>query len=335
MKPIPFVVAEMSGNHNQSLERAIAIVDAAADAGANAVKLQTYTAETMTLPGVHRIADRNSPWKDNDLYELYEQAYTKWDWHKPLFEHASKRGLLAFSSPFDASAVDFLESLNVPIYKIASFENTDWPLLKKVAQTGKPVIMSTGASTLADIDEAVRVLRANGCSDLTLLKCTSTYPATPESTNLASIPYLKELFNCSVGLSDHTMGIGVSIAAIALGATVIEKHLTLSRSDGGVDSAFSMEPDELSLLVTEARRAYKAIGSVFIGVLPDEKESVKHKRSIYTCKDISAGELFSSENLQVVRPSDGLLPRYLDVLLGRTAKMDIKRGTPLSWSHVT
>jgi len=331
LKPTPFIIAEMSGNHNQSLDRAIAIVDAAADAGAHAIKLQTYTADTMTLPGVHRIIDEDSIWKGKELYDLYNEAYTPWEWHKPLFEHAKKRGIMAFSSPFDATAVDFLETLDVPMYKIASFENTDWPLLIKVAQTGKPVIMSTGASTLSDIDDAVRVLRDYGCTDLTLLKCTSTYPASPENTNLATIPVMKEIFGCAVGLSDHTMGIGVSVAAIAFGATVIEKHLTISRAEGGVDSTFSMEPHELAALVEEANRAYKAMGSVFFGILPAERKSVKHKRSIYVRKDIKAGEKFTVDNLQVIRPADGLLPRYYNEVLGRTASKELKAGTPLTW----
>lgn len=335
MRPTPFIIAEMSGNHNQSLERAIAIVDAAADAGAHAIKLQTYTADTMTIPGVHRITDEGSLWKGKELHDLYTEAYTRWEWHKPLFDHAKKRGIRAFSSPFDATAVDFLETLDVPMYKIASFENTDWPLLKKVAQTGKPVIMSTGASTLSDIDDAVRILRANGCTDLTLLKCTSTYPASPENTNLATIPHLKALFGCEVGLSDHTMGIGVSVAAIAYGATVIEKHLTLVRAEGGVDSAFSMEPHELAALVIETDRAYKAMGNVFFGILPDEKKSVAFKRSIYVRKDIRAGEPLTAENLQVIRPADGLLPRYYEEVVGRTASTDLKAGTPLSWTHVS
>ena len=282
----PFVIAEMSGNHNQSLERALAIVDAAADAGAHAIKLQTYTADTMTMKGAYKISDKNSLWSGRELYELYEEAYTPWDWHKPIFNHASKRGIMAFSSPFDETAVDFLESLNVPFYKIASFENTDWPLLKKVAATGKPVIMSTGVSRLADLDESVNLLRENGCRELILLKCTSTYPATPENTNLLTIPHLQNMFNCIVGLSDHTMGIGASVAAVALGARVIEKHFTLSRADGGVDSAFSLEPSELSALVTETERAFLALGNIQYGIQSAERKSTLFKRSIYAAKDI-------------------------------------------------
>ncbi|HEY0749725.1 MAG TPA: pseudaminic acid synthase, partial [Chitinophagaceae bacterium] len=268
----PFIIAEMSGNHNQSLERALAIVDAAAAAGAHAIKLQTYTADTMTMKGAYQINDRNSLWNGRELYELYQEAYTPWDWHKAIFEHASKKGLLAFSSPFDETSVDFLESLHVPFYKVASFENTDWPLLKKIAATGKPVIMSTGVSRLADIDESVSILRQNGCKDLVLLKCTSTYPSTPENTNLLTIPHLQQLFNCIVGLSDHTMGIGAAVAAVALGARVIEKHFTLSRAEGGVDSAFSLEPAELQSLVIESERAFLALGQVQYGVQTSENK---------------------------------------------------------------
>jgi len=262
----PFIIAEMSGNHNQSLERALAIVDAAANAGAHAVKLQTYTADTMTMKGAFQINDQSSLWNGRELYDLYREAYTPWEWHEAIFKHAMEKGILAFSSPFDETAVDFLESLNVPFYKIASFENTDWPLLKKIAGTGKPVIMSTGVSTLADIDESVTLLRQSGCNDLVLLKCTSTYPASPENTNLVTIPHLRQLYNCTVGLSDHTMGIGASIAAIALGARVIEKHFTLRRADGGVDSAFSLEPSELKSLVIESERAFLALGNIQYGV---------------------------------------------------------------------
>lgn len=327
----PFIIAEMSGNHNQSLDRALAIVDAAAEAGASAIKLQTYTADTMTLKGVLKIEDESSIWKGYELHDLYKLAYTPWDWHKAIFDRAKEHGMIAFSSPFDASAVDFLESLDVPLYKVASFENTDHPLLKKVAQTGKPVIMSTGVATLADIDEAVRVLKENGCKELILLKCTSTYPASPETTNLATIPHLQELFNCPVGLSDHTMGIGASVAAVALGATVIEKHFTLSRADGGVDSAFSLEPHELKSLVVESERAFLALGTVQYGIQKVEKDSRKFKRSIYVSKTIKKGECFTMENTQVIRPGAGLEPKYLELVLGKKAPNDIQKGTPLTW----
>lgn len=328
----PFIIAEMSGNHNQSLERALAIVDAAADAGAQAIKLQTYTADTMTMAGAYTITDDNSLWKGRELYELYQEAYTPWEWHPPIFERARQRGLVAFSSPFDETAVDFLESLQVPAYKIASFENTDLPLLRKVAATGKPVIMSTGVATLSDIDEGVRTLRAHGCRDLILLKCTSTYPATPENTNLRTIPHLTQLFNCPVGLSDHTMGIGASVAAVALGATVIEKHFTLSRADGGVDSTFSLEPPELAALVTESERAWLALGNIQYGVQQAEQKSRLFKRSIFVGQDIRAGELFTESNLRIIRPGTGLEPKFYDQLLGKTAKTNLKAGTPLTWN---
>jgi len=330
----PFIIAEMSGNHNQSLERALAIVEAAAKAGAHAIKLQTYTADTMTMPGAFTITDNNSLWAGRELYDLYKEAYTPWDWHQPIFDRAHELGLVVFSSPFDETAVDFLETLNVPLYKIASFENTDWPLLKKVASTGKPVIMSTGAATLAEIDDAVRVLRENGCQDLVLLKCTSTYPATPENTNLLTIPHLHQIYNCPVGLSDHTMGIGASVAAVALGACVIEKHFTLSRAEGGVDSAFSLEPAELAALVIESERAYLALGNIQYGVQKAEEKSRMFKRSIYVAKDIAAGEKLSSENLRVIRPGDGLAPKFLDHVIGKEAKSALKAGTPLTWENL-
>ena len=327
----PFIIAEMSGNHNQSLERALAIVDAAAAAGADAIKLQTYTADTMTLQSAYTITDEQSLWNGRDLYELYKEAYTPWEWHKPIFERAYQKGLIAFSSPFDETAVDFLEKLNVPCYKIASFENTDWPLLKKVASTGKPVIMSTGVSDLSDIDESVRLLRSAGVTDIVLLKCTSTYPASPENSNLATIPYLSNMFNCLCGLSDHTMGIGVSVAAVALGACVIEKHFTLRRADGGVDSAFSMEPEEMKSLVEESKKAFVALGHVQLTIQKDEEKSKKFKRSIYVSKSVKAGDVFTKDNIAVIRPGDGLAPKYLELVLGRKVKKDINAGTPLTW----
>lgn len=330
----PFVIAEMSGNHNQSLERALAIVDAAADAGAHAIKLQTYTADTMTMQGAYTITDQNSLWNGRELYELYKEAYTPWEWHHPIFEHAARRGILAFSSPFDETAVDFLESLNAPFYKIASFENTDWPLLRKVAATGKPVIMSTGVSRLADLDESVSLLRENGCRELILLKCTSTYPATPENTNLVTIPHLQKMFNCIVGLSDHTMGVGASVAAVALGARVIEKHFTLSRKDGGVDSAFSLEPEELKSLVVESERAFLALGTVQYGIQAAEKKSTLFKRSIYLARDIKAGEVITKDHIRVIRPGLGLSPKHLDLVIGRKAKIDLVAGTPLTFDLI-
>lgn len=330
----PFIIAEMSGNHNQSLERALAIVDAAADAGADAVKLQTYTADTMTLPGALTITDENSLWKGRELYDLYKEAYTPWEWHKPIFDRAKERGLIAFSSPFDETAVDFLEELGAPIYKIASFENTDHPLLRRVAATGKPVIMSTGAATVQEVAEGVQVLRGAGCRELLLLKCTSTYPSSPENTNLLTIPHMRELYGVQVGLSDHTMGIGAAVAAVALGATVVEKHFTLRRADGGVDAAFSLEPEELRALAVETERARLALGRVQYGVQRAEEKSRLFKRSVYAAKDIAPGEELTKENIRVIRPGLGLAPKHYDTLLGRKAKAMIKSGTPLSWDMV-
>jgi N-acetylneuraminate synthase len=279
----PFVVAEMSGNHNQSLDRALDIVEAAARSGVHGLKLQTYTAGTMTLDiaeGDFFINDPDSLWKGNSLYQLYEQAFTPWKWHEPIFKRCQELGLVAFSTAFDETAVDFLESLNVPCYKIASFENTDLPLIRKVAGTGKPLIISTGMATVAELDETVRAAREAGCQDLILLKCTSTYPATPENTNILTIPHLKDLFNVQVGLSDHTMGIGVSVASVALGATFIEKHFTLNRSDGGVDAAFSMEPQEMQQLVIETQRAWQALGKISYGVTEAEQKSIRHLQKL-------------------------------------------------------
>ena len=333
----PFVIAEMSGNHNQSLDRALKIVDAVADAGAHALKLQTYTPDTITFNGASEefyIRDIKSLWADKNLYKLYAEAYTPWEWHKPIFEHAQKRGMIAFSSPFDTTAVDFLESLNVPLYKIASFENTDHILLKKVAQTGKPVIMSTGVSTLADLEESVKVLRTHGCKDLVLLKCTSTYPATPETTNLLTIPHLRQLFDVPVGLSDHTMGIGAAVAAVALGAVVLEKHVTLRRADGGVDSAFSLEPNELENLVIETERAHQAMGQVSYTMTPKEAKSGQFKRSLYVVQPVKAGEPFTPDNIRSIRPANGLHTRYYDDILGKIATEDIEAGTALEWKLI-
>jgi pseudaminic acid synthase len=330
----PFVIAEMSGNHNQSLERALAIVDAAADAGADALKLQTYSPDTMTLDLDERefhIGDPASPWEGTSLYRLYGEAYTPWDWHAPLFDRARARGLVAFSSPFDASAVAFLESLDVPCYKIASFENTDLPLIRRVAATGKPVIISTGMASQAELEETVTAARAAGCRDLVLLKCTSTYPASPEHSNLATIPDLRVRFGCEVGLSDHTMGTEVALAAVALGATVIEKHLTLARADGGVDSTFSMEPPEMAQLVTESARAWQALGRVSYGPTDAEKPSLQFRRSLYIVKALAQGDVITREHVRAIRPGLGLAPKHLDDVVGRRAAVAIARGTPLAW----
>jgi pseudaminic acid synthase len=333
----PFIIAEMSGNHNQSLERALEIVDAAARSGAHALKLQTYTADTMTIDireGEFFIADPNSLWTGSSLYQLYEQAHTPWEWHEPIFRRARELGMVPFSTPFDETAVDFLESLDVQVYKIASFENTDLPLIRKVAATGKPMIISTGMASVAELDETVRAAREAGCKNLVLLKCTSTYPSTPENTNIRTIPHLRDLFGCEVGLSDHTMGCGAAIAAVALGATVIEKHFTLARADGGVDSAFSMEPEEMRILVTEAERAWQSLGQITYGATSAEQRSLVFRRSLYVVKDMLAGEVFSAENVRAIRPGLGLAPRWMDTVLGITAKKAVKRGTPLNWNLI-
>jgi pseudaminic acid synthase len=330
----PFIIAEMSGNHNQSLERALAIVDAAAAAGAHAVKLQTYTADTITLDvheGAFFIADDKSLWKGNSLHSLYKQAYTPWEWHGSILERAQQHGMECFSSPFDESAVDFLESLKVPAYKIASFEIIHLPLIRKVAKTGKPMIISTGMATVSEIDEAVATARDADAKDIVLLKCTSTYPATPQNSNIVTIPHMRDLFGCQVGLSDHTMGTGVAVAAVAHGATVVEKHFTLSRADGGVDSTFSLEPPELAALVVETERAWQGLGAVSYGPTQAEQKSLLYRRSLYVAEDMKAGDVFTAKNLRVVRPGEGLHPRYYDQLLGRRINRDAKRGTPLAW----
>ena len=330
----PFVIAEMSGNHNQSLDRALEIVEAAAKTGAHALKIQTYTPDTMTLDlaeGDFVITDSGSPWAGRTLYDLYAEASTPWEWHGPIFERARNLGLIPFSTPFDDSAVDFLETLDVACYKIASFENTDLPLIRRVAATGKPMIISTGMATVAELDETVRAAHEAGCSDLVLLKCTSTYPATPENTNILTIPHLKDLFGCEVGLSDHTMGLGVSVASVALGATVIEKHFTLSRADGGVDSTFSMEPAEMAALVVETERAWKSLGHVAYGPTAAEQKSLKFRRTLYVTEDMQAGERLTRQNLRAIRPGGGLPPQYIDAFLGRVIGTAVKRGTPVSW----
>ncbi len=337
----PYLIAEMSGNHNQSLERALQIVDAAADAGADAVKLQTYTADTMTLDvdaPQFVIQEKDSLWAGQHLHKLYEQAHTPWDWHAPIMARARERGLHCFSSPFDETAVDFLESLNVPAYKIASFELTDLPLIRKVAATGKPMIMSTGMATLAEIDEAVRTAQAAGARELVLLKCTSTYPATPANTNLATLPHLRQAFGgagCEVGLSDHTMGVGAAVAAVALGATLIEKHFTLRRADGGVDSAFSLEPEEFQLLRVETERAWAALGQVTYGGTRAEEKSKMFRRSIYVSRAVRAGEVLDRSNLRIVRPAFGLEPKHIDIVLGKHASRDLPAGTPLAWDCIS
>jgi pseudaminic acid synthase len=331
----PFVIAEMSGNHNRSLDRALAIVEAVARSGAHALKIQTYTPHTMTLDINERefhISDPKSLWAGRSLYDLYGEANTPWEWHGPIFDRARELGLIAFSTPFDHSSVDFLESLDVPCYKIASFENTDLPLIRRVAATGKPLIVSTGLATVSELGETVDAARAAGCTDLVLLKCTSTYPATAEDSNLLTIPHLRALFGCEVGLSDHTMGVGVAVTSVALGGTVIEKHFTLSRAEGGVDSAFSMEPEEMSQLVVETERAWKALGRVTYGPRAAEEKSLQFRRSLYVVEELRAGDLLTRQNVRAIRPGLGLPPKYLEQVLGRKVTRNVARGTALSWS---
>jgi N-acetylneuraminate synthase len=331
------VIAELSGNHNQSLERAMALVDAAAEAGAHAVKLQTYTADIMTLdvraPGFV-IDDPKSLWNGRSLYDLYEEAHTPWEWHEPLFARARERGMECLSTPFDAGAIEFLERFEPPAYKIASFELTDLELIAAAARTGRPIILSTGMANVAEIDEAVRTVRKNGSGDVVVLKCTSTYPASPANSNIATIAHMRSLFGTEVGISDHTPGIGVSVAAVALGATLIEKHFTLRRADGGVDSAFSLEPAQLRALVEESERAWLGRGVVAYGPSRDEQPSLQFRRSIYVSSDVRAGEIFTERNLRVVRPGFGLEPRHFRQVLGRRAAADTKKGTPLTWDLV-
>ena len=333
----PFIIAEMSANHGHSLDKALRLVDAAADAGAHALKLQTYTADTMTLDihdGDFFIENPDSLWRGSSLYQLYQKAYTPWEWHAPIFERARQRGLVAFSTPFDSSSVDFLESLDVPCHKIASFENGDIPLIRKVAATGKPVIMSTGTATLDELSEAVAAFREAGGRDLILLKCTSHYPADPADANLATLPDLASRFQCLTGLSDHTTGTAVSVAAVALGACVIEKHFTLDRADGDIDSAFSLEPAELTQLVQDSRKAWLAIGSVNYSLSPSEQNSRKHRRSLYISQDIKAGDPLTPDNVRSIRPGSGLPPKHYNSVLGTRATRDLPKGTPLAWDCI-
>ena len=333
----PFIIAEMSGNHNQSLERALSIVDAAASAGVDALKIQTYTADTMTIDksdGEFSISDTNSLWQGESLYSLYQKAYTPWEWHKAIFDRCREKGIIGFSTPFDFTAVDFLETLECPVYKVASFENIDLPLIKRIAQTGKPMVVSTGMANLSELDDLVRTARMNGCSDLTLLKCTSSYPAEPVGTNLLTIPHMRQLFQCNVGLSDHTLGIGAAVASVALGATVIEKHFTLSREDGGVDAAFSLEPTEMAQLVRECKTAYEALGNVSYAKQPQEEKSLTFRRSLYIVEDMKAGDIITEKNMRRIRPGLGLAPKYYEAVLGKRVKSDVSKGTALSWELI-
>jgi pseudaminic acid synthase len=330
----PFVIAELSGNHNGSLDRALALVDAIAGTGVQAIKLQTYTADTMTLDiaeSEFRITDPDSLWSGESLYTLYERAHTPWEWHEPIFKRARAAGMIAFSTPFDASAVDYLERLDVPAYKIASFEITDVHLIARAAATGKPLILSTGLATLDEIAVAVAAARSAGCRQLALLKCSSSYPASAAESNLSTIPVLRARFGCEVGLSDHTLGIGVAVGAVALGATIIEKHVTLRRADGGVDSAFSLEPEELAALVQATRDAAEAIGTPSFGPTPSEEGSLIFRRSLYITRDLRAGDVITHADVRAIRPGYGLSPAHLTELIGRQVAADVKRGTPASW----
>ncbi|MBI4534076.1 MAG: pseudaminic acid synthase [Candidatus Melainabacteria bacterium] len=330
----PFIVAEMSGNHNQSLERALAIVDAAAACGVHAVKIQTYTADTMTIrseKAEFQLGDSFALWQNSSLYDLYDEAHTPWEWHKPIFDRCRQHGIVGFSTPFDETAVDFLEKLGVELYKIASFEMTDVRLIRKVASTGKPLVISTGMATVAEIDETVRAAREEGAQDIVLLKCTSSYPATPDDSNIVTIPHMRQLFNCEIGLSDHTPGTGVAVAAVALGASVIEKHFTLLRSDGGVDSAFSMEPSEMKALVEETERAWRAKGKIHYGSCETEKNSVNFRRSLYFVEDVHKGEPITVRNVRAIRPGYGLPTKYFEKLLNKHVNQDVKAGTAVTW----
>jgi N-acetylneuraminate synthase len=330
----PFVIAEMSGNHNQSLDRALEIIEAAAQSGADAVKIQTYTADTMTLDlntDAYTINDSKSLWDGKSLYELYQEAHTPWDWHKPIFDRCRELGILAFSTPFDESAIDFLEELDVPCYKIASFENTDIALIKRAAATGKPIIVSTGMATEEEIEDIVAAVNGAGNPNLILLKCTSSYPASPENTNILTIPDMQNRFKCQIGLSDHTMGIGVALASVALGATVIEKHFTLARADGGVDSVFSIEPHELKSLVEESEKAWQSLGEVSYGATKSEANSTWFRRSIFITEDLKKGDILTESNTKRLRPAVGVAAKHYEGVLGKAVTSDVARGTALAW----
>jgi pseudaminic acid synthase len=333
----PYIVAEMSGNHNGSLDRALALVDAAADAGADAIKIQTYTADTMTVDVKHprfQISAGHELWGGDYLYQLYERAHTPWDWHEPIFERARARGITPFSSPFDRTAVELLEKLDAPLYKIASSEITDLPLVRLAAGTGKPIIISTGMASVREIAAAVEAAQEAGATDVTVLSCTASYPAPPEHTNLRRIPVLAEMLKLPIGLSDHTLGIGVPIAAVAFGAVLIEKHVTLDREDGGVDSAFSLEPAELKALRIESERAWQALGTTNIGPTEAEKEGLRFRRSLYVVEDVQAGDPVTEQNVRSIRPTGGLAPDAITTVLGRTFAADAAKGTPLTWDLI-
>ncbi|WP_045740616.1 pseudaminic acid synthase [Actinoplanes rectilineatus] len=333
----PYIVAEMSGNHNGSLDRALQLVDAAADAGADAIKIQTYTADTMTVNVDHprfRISSGHELWGGDHLYDLYERAHTPWDWHAPIFDRARERGITAFSSPFDRTAVELLEKLDAPMYKIASSEITDLPLIRLCAATGKPIIISTGMASLHEITAAVEAAQGAGATDITVLSCTASYPTPPEFTNLRRIPVLAEALRLPIGLSDHSLGIGVPIAAVAFGAVLIEKHVTLSRTDGGVDSAFSLEPGELAALVVESERAWQSLGTTRIGPTEAEREGLRFRRSLYVVEDVAAGDPVTAANVRSIRPTGGLEPDTIGAVMGRVFRTDAAKGTPLTWDLI-
>lgn len=330
-----YIIAEMSANHGHKIERAEEIIRAAAEAGADAIKLQTYTADTITIPCANEFFTiKDTIWEGRTLHDLYQEAYTPWDWQPRLKRLANELGLDCFSTPFDSTAVDFLETMDVPCYKVASFELVDIPLLQAIATTGKPVIMSTGMASLSEIDEAVKTLRQNGCTEIALLKCTSAYPAPPDEANLLTIPHLAATFNCPVGLSDHTLGSAVAIAAVSLGACIIEKHFCLSRSEGGPDSAFSMEPTEFHQMVTDIRTAEVALGSISYELTEKQKKSSIFRRSLFITQDIEKGQTFTSENIRCIRPGNGLHTRYMVDVIGRKATRTLAMGTPLAWDMV-
>ena len=330
----PFIVAELSGNHNGSLDRALELVDKAADAGVSAIKIQTFTPDTITLPiksGRFYIDDPKSLWHGKSLYELYQVGQTPYEWHKAIFERCRKKGLIGFSTPFDVTAVDFLESLNVPCYKIGALEISDHELIKKCAATKKPLIISAGAVTLSEIDETVRIARENGCTDLILLHCLKAYPADPAEFHLKKIPHLAALFDCIVGISDHSPGIGVAIASISHGACLIEKHLTLSRKEKVIDSDFSLEPTEMKQLVEESKRAFVAQGSATFGITPSEELERTFRRSLYFAEKLAPETVITRAHIRSVRPGGGLEPKYIDAVIGQKVQKGVEYGDPVTW----
>lgn len=333
----PLVIAEVSANHNHDFDRVLKMIDAAHQAGVRCLKLQTWASGSMTLDlqeGPFVISDPNSLWKGYTLHALYEKARMPWEWHGPVFERCKELGIEAISTPFDEASVDFLESFNVPFYKIASFENVDLKLIAKVASTKKPMIISCGLADIKQIHEAVECARQNGASDIVLLKCTSQYPANPKNVNLRTLPHMRDLFNCEVGLSDHTQGIGTAIASVAYGGTVIEKHFNLNEDDSSLDDAFSIGAHEMKQLVDECQAAWEAQGSVFYGITDEELNSLQYRRSLYVVQAIKKGEVLSYENVRAIRPGFGLAPKHLPHIIGRQVTEDLKIGTPINWDFI-